>query len=37
MMENGVGADMEENEVDVQTKAQEPAGDNGHCWLNGNN
>lgn len=37
MMENGLGDVMEENEPDVQTKAQERAGDNRHRWQNGNN
>lgn len=35
MMENGLGDVMEENEPDVQTKAQERAGDNRHRWQNG--
>lgn len=36
MMENGLGDLMEENEADVQTKAQDRVGDDRHRWQNGN-
>lgn len=36
MMENGLGEVMEESELDSQSKAQEPATNGRHHWLNGN-
>lgn len=37
MMENGLAHTMEDNEADVETKAQEQTRDNRHRWLNGKN
>lgn len=36
-MEDALDHMMEDNEEDVQTKAQERIGDDRHRWLNGNN